>query len=151
MQITHDNDFVSQMLMILLGIVQILASLTGGILMDKASKRNFLLSGEMLMILCLFAVFFLEKYQSMVIVLIFLHNISYSFSIGPLFMYYAAKMLHNTTYAIFTNWLLTFLVALSTDFMITLLGIGKMCATFGFMLTICLVILFIGIPKDNLA
>ena len=45
------------------------------------------------MILCLVAIFMLDFSEMAIILFVFLHTIAYSFSVGQLLMYYAAKML----------------------------------------------------------
>jgi hypothetical protein len=100
------------------------------------------------MVLCLLAIYKLEQYEVMVILLIFCHTIAYSFSVGPLLMYYSAKMLKNTGYVVMTNWIATFFVAMTAEFMISELGIGKMCFTYAVMLIACLGFLFKGIPNN---
>ena len=42
-----------------------------------------------------------------------MHTIAYSLSLGQLLMYYAAKMLENTSNVIMLNWALTFVVAMT--------------------------------------
>jgi hypothetical protein len=42
-----------------------------------------------------------------------MHSIAYSFSIGQLLLFYAAKMLDSTGYVVMANWFATFLVAIS--------------------------------------
>ena len=61
MQITHDNNDLSQLLVIVLGVVQIGATFLGGSLMDKYSKRAFLLFGELAMALILFTIFIIDR------------------------------------------------------------------------------------------
>ena len=47
------------------------------------------------------------------------------------------------------NWLFTFFVAISAEFMMKGLGIGKMCMIFGLCLSGCLAILIKGIPDES--
>jgi hypothetical protein len=84
----------------------------------------------------------------MVILLIFCHIIAYSFSVGPLHMYYASKMLKSPGYLSLTNWVASFIVALCAKFMISDLGIGKMSIFFCISLSICILILIIFLPKE---
>ena len=78
-----------------------------------------------------------------------MHTIAYSFSIGQLLMYYGAKMLENTSPVIFVNWLLTFVVAICADFMMSGLGIAKTCLIFGIMVMVCLSYLWMKIPDES--
>lgn len=149
MRITNENNNLSQLLIIFLGVVQILATLLGGSLMDKYPKRPFLLGGEGCMVVCLLSIFLFSHVEGFVIVLIFIHTIAYSFSVGQLLMYYAAKMLDNTGYVVMMNWFVTFLVALTAEFMMKNLGIGKMCLLFCGLLSACLLILLKTIPHDS--
>lgn len=147
LKITNENDTLSQMLVLFLGIVQMIASFSGGIMMDRGNKKTFLIIGEILMALCLFAIYKLEHVDIMVILLVFCHIIAYSFSVGPLHMYYASKMLKNPGYLSVTNWTASFLVALFAKFMISDLGIGNMSLFFSVCLTLCISILIVAIPR----
>lgn len=99
------------------------------------------------MILCLVAIFIFDWSEMAIIAFVFLHTVAYSFSVGQLLMYYAAKMLESTGIVIFVNWLFTFFVAISAEFMMKGLGIGKMCLMFGGCLSVCVMILMKGIPS----
>lgn len=113
MRITDNNNSLSQFIIILLGLVQILATFIGGKLMDKYSKRYFLFVGEICLVFILAFIFLFKDSIQAIIILIFLHTIAYSFSIGQLLLFYAAKMLDNTGYVVMVNWFATFLVAIS--------------------------------------
>ena len=65
------------------------------------------------MIICLCCIFAFDSNEMAIILFVFLHTIAYSFSVGQLLMYYAAKMLESTGVVIFVNWLFTFFVAIS--------------------------------------
>lgn len=149
MRITDNNNNLSQISIILFGVVQILATLIGGKLMDKHSKKRFLLVGEIAMVLILGCIYLLNENTGMVVTLIFMHSIAYSFSIGQLLLFYAAKMLDNTGYVVMVNWFATFLVALFAEFMMKWLGIGKMCLVFCVILSICLMVLGKNLPSDQ--
>jgi predicted MFS family arabinose efflux permease len=45
MRITNNNNNLSQLIIIFLGIIQIIATFIGGRMMDKWSKRKFLFAG----------------------------------------------------------------------------------------------------------
>lgn len=113
MRITDNNNDLSQVIIILLGVLMIVSTFIGGKLMDKWSKRTFLFVGEISMVLILLLIFLLEKNTTLVVILIFLHTVAYSLSIGQLLLFYAAKMLDSTGYVVMANWFATFLVALS--------------------------------------
>ena len=113
MRVTNDNNNLSQVIMIFLGFVQIIATLISGKLMDKFPKKIFLIGGQLTMMTCLFLIFQFDNSELAIIVLVFMHTIAYSFSVGQLLMYYAAKLLENTGKVILVNWLFTFFVALS--------------------------------------
>lgn len=63
-------------------------------------------------------------------------------------MYYASKMLRTPGYISVVNWVASFVVALSAKFMMSDLGIGNMCLFFSILLSICIVILLFGIPRE---
>lgn len=101
------------MIIICLGLVQIVATFVGGKMMDRWSKRYFLFVGEACMVGILFFIFLFGDNTGLVVTLIFMHTIAYSFSIGQLLLFYAAKMLDSTGYVVMANWFATFLVAMS--------------------------------------
>jgi predicted MFS family arabinose efflux permease len=113
MRITDNNNNLSQLIIIFLGIVQIIATFIGGKMMDKWSKRYFLFVGEICMVFILAFIFIFNQNIGLVVTLIFMHSIAYSFSIGQLLLFYAAKMLDSTGYVVMANWFATFLVAIS--------------------------------------
>lgn len=113
MRITDNNNNLSQLITIFLGVVMIVSTFTGGKLMDKWSKRHFLFIGEICMVFLLVFIYIFERYIGLVVTLIFLHTIAYSFSIGQLLLFYAAKMLDSTGYVSMVNWFATFLIAIS--------------------------------------
>jgi hypothetical protein len=45
MKITNDDTNLCQMLVLLLGIVQFVSSFIGGMMIDQANKKYFLISG----------------------------------------------------------------------------------------------------------
>lgn len=96
-----------------MGIIQILATFIGGKLMDKYSKRYFLFIGEICLVFILAFIWIFNNNTKLVVILIFLHTIAYSFSIGQLLLFYASKMLDSTGYVVMANWFATFLVAIS--------------------------------------
>lgn len=81
--------------------------------MDKYSKRYFLFIGEICLVFILAFIWIFNNNTKLVVILIFLHTIAYSFSIGQLLLFYASKMLDSTGYVVMANWFATFLVAIS--------------------------------------
>lgn len=149
MRITNNDNSMSQAIIMLLGLVQIVATLVGGRLMDRYPKRHFLFAGEASMVVILLGIFLFSGSTSLVVALIFLHTVAYSFSIGQLLLFYASKMLDSTGYVVMVNWFATFLVALSAEFMMNNLGIGRMCGIFCLILTACLALLARDLPSDQ--
>jgi MFS family permease len=148
MRVTDENNNLSQLIMIGLGVVQIVSTYAGGWLMDKFPKKTFLIGGEGAMAVCLFCIF-MSSSEGVIILLVFIHTIAYSFSIGQLLMYYPVKMLPSTGVVILVNWFFTFIVALTAEFMMKGLGIGNMCLLFFVLLSLCLVVLVKGIPEEK--
>lgn len=101
------------------------------------------------MVIILALIYLFESNTNIVVTMIFLHSVAYSFSIGQLLLFYASKMLDNTGYVVMVNWFATFLVALSAEFMMKILGIGNMCLVFCVLLTICLFVLGKNLPSDQ--
>lgn len=136
------------MIITFLGILQIISSFVGGQMMDNRSKKMFLIVGELIMAICLYAIYKLEKVYVMVILLIFVHTIAYRFSVGPLYNYYASKMLKKTSTITITNWSMSFVVALISQFMMENLGIGNMCISYCVVLSCCIAVLIKGVPSE---
>jgi hypothetical protein len=101
------------------------------------------------MVFILLFIYIFNQNLPLVVILIFMHTIAYSFSIGQLLLFYAAKMLDSTGYVVMANWFATFLVAISAEFMMKILGIGTMCLVFCVLLTICLLVLGNKLPTDQ--
>lgn len=135
------------MIITFLGILQIISSFIGGKMMDNRSKKMFLIMGELIMAVCLYAIYKLEKVNIMVILLIFVHTIAYRFSVGPLYNYYASKMLKKTSTITIINWSMSFIVALISQFMMEKLGIGNMCISYCVVLSFCLAVIIKGVPS----
>ena len=57
MRVTNNNNNLSQLIMIFLGIIQIIATLIAGKLMDKFPKKYFLVGGILTMVFSLFLIF----------------------------------------------------------------------------------------------
>ena len=101
------------------------------------------------MVFILLFIYIFNQNLPIVVILIFMHTIAYSFSIGQLLLFYASKMLDSTGYVVMANWFATFLVAISAEFMMKILGIGTMCLVFCVLLTICLLVLGNKLPTDQ--
>lgn len=149
MRVTDNNNTLSQVIIIFLGIVQIIATFIGGKMMDKWSKRYFLFAGELSMVFILAFIFIFNQNIPLVVTLIFTHTIAYSFSIGQLLLFYASKMLDSTGNVVMANWFATFLVAISAEYMMKIMGIGKMCLLFSILLAVCLIFLWNSLPTDK--
>jgi hypothetical protein len=74
-------------------------------------------------------------------VLIFLHIVGFSISLGPVSFIYAAEIMENLSFLIVVNWLLTILVSFSSEIMIKTYGIGKVFLFYGLSTLLCLVYL----------
>lgn len=57
MRVTDNNNNLSQVIMIFLGFVQIIATLGSGRLMDRFPKKYFLVGGELAMVASLLCIF----------------------------------------------------------------------------------------------
>lgn len=65
------------------------------------------------MVFILLGIFLFNQNIPLVVTLIFMHTIAYSFSIGQLMLYYANKMLDTNGGIVMFNWFATFLVAIT--------------------------------------
>jgi MFS family permease len=63
-KITHDNQSLTQLLMVFISIVQLLGVLTSTKVIDKVGRKKLILHGQALLIICLFGVFVFNKLLS---------------------------------------------------------------------------------------
>lgn len=131
--------------MIGLALTQTFASLICSFLVDLFGRKYLILKGQKILIMILFSIFVVDNMQEyissqflhiLIVVLLYLHIITFNFSLGPVGIIYAAQLVPNLTPIIVTLRFATFLVALSTNYIIHEFGIGQLFLMFGVLSTI---------------
>jgi hypothetical protein len=109
-------------------------------IIDIFGRKYLLLKGQQILILILAMIFIVDHLKDLIdkdlvnyiiIALIYLHIVVFNFSLGPVGIIYAAELVSNLIPIIVTLRFLTFLVALSTNFIIHEFGIGQLFFMFG--------------------
>jgi MFS family permease len=124
-----------------LALCQLVTATISGRFIDLFGRKYLLVRGQqtlIVLLLLIFAVDNLEGYlysmgsaHLVIIVLLYLHIIAFNFSLGPVCIIYAAELVPNFTPIIITLRSCTFLVALTTNYLIHEFGIGQMFFMFG--------------------
>jgi len=93
-----------------------------------------------MLVLILFSIFMVDQFKDhinshlvpyIIVILIYIHIIVFNFSLGPIGTIYAAELVPNMIPIIVILRFNTFLVALSTNYIIHQYGIGKLFLIFG--------------------
>jgi MFS family permease len=138
--ITGGDKLLSQKLMLGLSFCQVVSSIISGRFIDLFGRKYLLIRGQQTLIVILTLIFIvdnLDEYFSknfihyFIIFLLYLHVIAFNFSLGPVCIIYAAELVPNFSPIIITLRTFTFLVALTTNYLIHEFGIGQMFLMFG--------------------
>lgn len=104
-----------------------------------------MLFGQTLVVGSLISGFFFEQIldnsEKLITIVVFVHIIGFSLSLGPVSMLYVAEMMQNVTLVIFTVWILTLFVSMVSEIMIKQIGIGNVFLFYGMISFYCLVYL----------
>ena len=76
------------------------------------------------------------------VVMIFLHVVGFSLSLGPVTFIYVAEIMEDISFILSVNWILTILVSLFSELMIAYLGIGRVFLFYGLCSLACLVYMY---------
>lgn len=140
----YDQD-LTQQLILGLSICQFIASLICSKIIDVFGRKYLLLKGQQILILILVVIFIVDQLKDLIdkdlvhyiiIALIYLHIVVFNFSLGPVGIIFAAELVPNLIPIIVTLRFITFLVALSTNYIIHEFGIGQLFFMFGTLSTI---------------
>lgn len=138
--ITEGDRLLAQKLMVGLSVCQVLASIICSRFIDHFGRRYLIMKGQQVLIFILIAIFVVDNMQDfanisilhyIIIILIYCHIITFNFSLGPVGIIYAAELVPNLIPIIVTLRFCTFLVALTTNYIIHEFGIGQLFLMFG--------------------
>jgi MFS family permease len=139
-EITGGDALVSQKLMVGLAVCQAISTMICGKLIDQYGRKYLILRGQQTLIFVLGLLFVIDNADGfikpkiasyLIIALLYIHVIVFNFSLGPVCIIYAAELIPNITPVIITLRICTFLVALTTNYLIHEFGIGQMFLMFG--------------------
>jgi len=128
LDITGGDKLLSQKLMLGLAFCQLVSATISGRFIDLFGRKYLLVRGQRILIVLLMLIFVVDNLEGylysmgsahlLIIVLLYLHIIAFNFSLGPVCIIYAAELVPNFTPIIITLRSFTFLVALSTNYLI---------------------------------
>ena len=139
-KITNNENLLTQTLMVILAIIQIIATVISSFIVDRKGRRPMLLSGYVILVVLLVGIFLSDTFLSssfhnfsevLIIVLLFLHIFVMNMTLGAICIVYCAEIVEDITWVIITLKIGSLSMALGTDYMIQFLGIGKMFLLFG--------------------
>jgi MFS family permease len=137
----HDEDRSNQYLLIL-GAIQILATLAGGWLANEYGRKKTLIHGGMLVTGVLFLVFATyswdQKQSKLLVLLILTYIIGYAMSIGSTSMIYLAELLPDLSIIIMIYWGMTLLASLTSPIILDAFGVSNTFLIFGAINAACL-------------
>jgi hypothetical protein len=126
-EVTEGDAKLSQRLMVGLSLCQAAASLICSLFVDYFGRKYLILRGQRALILILFSIFIVDNLQEyldaqvlhlLIIALLYLHVITFNFSLGPICIIYSAELVPDMAPIIVALRFATFLVALSTNYII---------------------------------
>jgi len=138
--ITGGDKLLSQQLMLGLALCQTISCLTIGRFIDLFGRKYLLMKGQQALIVILGVIFVMDNLQDyyssnvlhyLIIIMLYVHIIAFNFSLGPVCIVYATELVPNLTPIVVAQRVCTFLVALSTNYLIHEFGIGQMFLMFG--------------------
>jgi len=104
--------------LLLLGLIQIFATITGGWLANNYGRKKILLIGGAVVSSSLLLVSLIYLYDSkninICVILIFVYLISYAISIGPISMTYLAELLPDLSMILMIYWSLNLVASIFT-------------------------------------
>lgn len=139
-KITQNNATYTQILIVLLSLLQVLSTLISTEVVDKLGRKDMILRGQAFIAFCLLGIFVFDKLFSLifnamfgtigVIFLIFLHIMTMNLTLGPCCIIYCAEIVEDITWIIITLKGCALVIALSTEYMIEYIGLGFMFLIF---------------------
>lgn len=137
----YDEDKSNQYLLIL-GAIQIIATLAGGWLANEYGRKKTLVQGGMLVTGVLFLVFATyswdQKQSKLLVLLILTYIIAYAMSIGSTSMIYLAELLPDLSIIIMIYWGMTLVASLTSQIILNAFGISNTFLLFGVINVACL-------------
>lgn len=145
MKISTYNEERADYYLLLLGVIQILATFTGGWLANQFGRRLTLLFGGVFVSLTLILTAALYKYDSHqskgLVLLILLYIVGYAMSIAPAALIYLAELLPDLSRILTLYWGLVLVASLWSGLMLQGLGITGSFLCFGSLSLLCVIFL----------
>jgi MFS family permease len=130
LRITDNNEARANYYCLGLGLAQTITTLLSSLFLDRLGKRTFMLIGQSIILITLFSIFLtdlINPSEPVFIVMIFIHIVGFSLSLGPIIWMYISEILKEQSLIIGVIWMLTILAAISTEMLVQNIGIGWMC------------------------
>ena len=146
LSVTDHNNRMSQDLMMGIAFCQVFSSSISGNFIDMFGRKFLLERGLIILTVILGLIFMvdnLDVYISpsivhyIIISLIYMHVIAFNFTLGPICILYSAELVDNMTPIIMSLRASTFLVALTTNYIIHEYGIGQLFLIYSILTGIC--------------
>jgi MFS transporter, SP family, xylose:H+ symportor len=119
----------------MLGFFQVLITVTSGFFINRFGRRPMMLVGmgvlTVALIIGFFVTQFIEEHERITVLVVFLHVLGYSVSLGPICMMYAVEALEDISIVIIVNWGLYSFITLAGDYLIESIGLPVLFLTFG--------------------
>lgn len=145
MRLAYYNEAQANVYLLVLGVVQVAATLLGGWLNNRFGRKKMLIIGGQVVTLSLFSVFivysFTPKSITGLLWLIILFTLAYSSTIGLIPLIYLGELMHNLSRVNVIYWLFALIGMLTSELMLTTIGIGKSFFLYGVISYICVYIL----------
>ena len=143
--ITNGNKEMAQEYSFDLGVLQVVVTFLSGFLINRYGRRTLMLSGMTVIVLSLLGgaveAWLEDDTSHILLIVVFLHIVGFSLSLGPVGMLYIAEIMENVTLAVCVIWILTLFVSMISEIMIKSLGIGTAFFFYGVISLVCLVYL----------
>lgn len=145
MRLAYYNEALANTYLLVLAGVQVAATLLGGWLNNRFGRKKMLIIGGKVVTLSLLSVFvvysFAPKSITSLLWLIVLFTLAYSSTIGLIPLIYLGELMHNLSRVNVIYWLFALIGMLTSELMLTTIGIGKSFFLYGVISYICVYIL----------
>ena len=138
-KVTHEQLALAQTLMFVLSVAQVISAFVSSRVIDLYGRKKMILNGQKLLIIVLMGIFVSDRIiqlfssklaEVLIVLLLFVHILVFNMTLGPVCIIYCAEIVEDITYIIITLKLLSLTMAVSSEYMIEYLGIGKMFLLF---------------------
>jgi len=153
LEIEHGNESEANFMSFELGILQVVMTIVSGVLLDNFGRRCLMLFGHTIIVgSLLMGYWFAEQKDispSLIVLIVFSHIIGFSLSMGPIALLYIAEILENISPMVMLLWFETILVAMFSDYMITLMGLSHTFLLYAIISACCLLYLCVNMKETK--